>query len=123
MGRPLREAVAERAGSDLALRESEACSRTTLRSIGDGVVATDVQGRVTFLNPVAEQLTEWPLDEAIGQPVERIFVGRARPEGSKERAAHGAPARAGPIHPDPRCVIVWRGPCPRAEPWGARAAG
>ena len=46
----------------------------TLSSIGDGVLATDVQGRVTLLNPVAEQLTGWTQAEAAGHPVDDIFV-------------------------------------------------
>ncbi len=45
----------------------------TLSSIGDGVITTDAQAVVTFLNPVAEQLTGWTLDEAKGQPMERVF--------------------------------------------------
>jgi PAS domain S-box-containing protein len=44
----------------------------TLRSIGDGVVATDVSGRVLLLNRVAEQLTGWELDEAAGRPLREV---------------------------------------------------
>jgi PAS domain S-box-containing protein len=44
----------------------------TLRSIGDAVVTTDPQGRITFLNPVAEALTGWPLAEALGQTFETV---------------------------------------------------
>ncbi|HZT82323.1 MAG TPA: PAS domain S-box protein, partial [Gemmataceae bacterium] len=47
--------------------------RVTLASIGDAVVVTDAGGAVTFLNPVAERLTGWALDQATGQPVERVF--------------------------------------------------
>ena len=43
--------------------------RATLRSVGDAVITTDVEGRVTFLNPVAESLTGWTLDEATGLPL------------------------------------------------------
>ena len=46
--------------------------RTTLTSIGDAVVVTDAQGRITLLNPVAQSLTRWG-DEAIGQPLDAVF--------------------------------------------------
>jgi PAS domain S-box-containing protein len=45
----------------------------TLASIGDAVLTTDTGGRITFLNPVAESLTGWTLDEAIGQPMAVVF--------------------------------------------------
>lgn len=47
--------------------------QVTLASIGDAVIATDVEGRVTFLNHVAEQLTGWPLAEARGQLLSDVF--------------------------------------------------
>ena len=47
--------------------------RVTLGSIGDAVVATDTDGRVTYLNPVAERLTGWSARNAAGQPLEDVF--------------------------------------------------
>jgi PAS domain S-box-containing protein len=47
---------------------------TTLRSVGDAVIATDGQGRVRFINLVAEQLTGWTNSEARGLPLGRVFA-------------------------------------------------
>ncbi len=47
--------------------------QVALSSIGDAVITTDPSGKVIFLNPVAEKLTGWKLNEAIGQPLERVF--------------------------------------------------
>ncbi|MBI2304810.1 MAG: PAS domain S-box protein [Chloroflexi bacterium] len=45
----------------------------TLRSIGDGVIATDAQGKVTFLNRVAENLTGFVQEQALGRPMKEAF--------------------------------------------------
>ncbi|MHB8974061.1 MAG: PAS domain-containing protein [Pirellulaceae bacterium] len=47
--------------------------RATLARIGDAVITADSEGRVTFLNPVAESLIGWTLDEAAGVSVESVF--------------------------------------------------
>ena len=47
--------------------------QTTLASIGDGVITTDRNGLVTFLNPIAEQLSGWSSDEAKGSSIESVF--------------------------------------------------
>src|SRR5438105_15254309 len=51
-----------------ALQKSEESLRMTLESIGDAVIATDIEGRVTRMNAVAERLTGWKIDDARGQP-------------------------------------------------------
>jgi PAS domain S-box-containing protein len=58
---------------DKALQESEERFATTLASIGDAVIATDQEGRITFLNAVAELMTGWNLQEAYNQPVDKVF--------------------------------------------------
>ncbi len=45
----------------------------TLRSIGDGVITTDTRGRVVLLNQVAEELTGWSQQQAVGQPLVKVF--------------------------------------------------
>lgn len=65
--------VTDRKKMEEALRESERRWATTLSSIGDAVISTDNAGNVTFLNPGAEFLTGWKLNEAVGQPIKEIF--------------------------------------------------
>lgn len=55
------------------LRLTEQQLSTTLRSIGDAVIATDAAGRVTYLNDVAESLTAWTTAEAQGVPLDQVF--------------------------------------------------
>ncbi len=62
----------------------------TLRSIGDGVIATDEHGRIEYLNPVAERLTGWPLAEAAGRALAQVF--RVVDETSRQPAVDPAAA-------------------------------
>ena len=55
------------------LKESEQWLSTTLRSIGDAVIATDTEGCVTFMNLVAQDLTGWSQEEAAGKPLRHVF--------------------------------------------------
>lgn len=55
------------------LHQSEARSSRILQSIGDAVIVTDADTCVTRMNPVAETLTGWPLDEAAGRPLADVF--------------------------------------------------
>ncbi len=55
------------------LKESEQWLATTLKSIGDAVIATDIEGSVTFMNPIAEALTGWDQETSIGKDSAEIF--------------------------------------------------
>lgn len=55
------------------LREQQEWLEKTLLSIGDAVIATDGQGRVLFMNPVAEALTGWEIEAARGQESRKVF--------------------------------------------------
>lgn len=63
----------ERASNAEALFREKERAQVTLNSIGDAVVCTEVSGTVTFLNPIAEALTGWRADEAIGRPFVQVF--------------------------------------------------
>ncbi|GAH45925.1 unnamed protein product, partial [marine sediment metagenome] len=65
--------ITEQKRATEALRESEEDLSITLHSIGDAVIATDADGRVVRMNPVAEKLTGWPLTEATGKPLAEVF--------------------------------------------------
>lgn len=64
--------VRERGRADTA-RQQKALIHSIIAGMGDGVIVTDIHGHVTMLNRVAEQLTEWTEETAIGRTVEEIF--------------------------------------------------
>lgn len=68
----LRE-MAEREKHASEIRQREEWFRVTLASIGDAVIATDQQGKVIFINPIAEDLLGIKLAAAQGQPIDKIF--------------------------------------------------
>jgi PAS domain S-box-containing protein len=55
------------------LRESRESYQITLKSIGDAVVSTDAAGKVSFLNPAAQQLTGWDYEDAQGRPLREVL--------------------------------------------------
>ncbi|MHB8745607.1 MAG: PAS domain S-box protein [Gammaproteobacteria bacterium] len=65
--------ITRRKQAEEELRQQREWFQVTLASIGDAVITTDTQGQVTFLNPVAEQITGWTADEARGRPLETVF--------------------------------------------------
>jgi PAS domain S-box-containing protein len=73
--RQLAEAAAREARRAEAVeREHRERLRVTLASIGDAVIVTDMDGRVTFMNPVAQALTGYEPREAVGRPLDEVFA-------------------------------------------------
>jgi PAS domain S-box-containing protein len=66
--------ITEKKEAEQKAAEQEERFRITIASIGDAVITTDPNERITLLNPIAEQLTGWTGPEAIGQPLDQIFV-------------------------------------------------
>ncbi len=69
----LRRHLREREATTAELAERAELLKITLASIGDAVITTDTDARVTNMNAVAETVTGWPLAEAAGQPLEAVF--------------------------------------------------
>lgn len=74
------EDISERKAAEMVLQQAERAlfeekerAQVTLNSIGDAVLTTNIDGQVTYMNQVAEAMTGWPLDEAIGHPLTDVF--------------------------------------------------
>lgn len=65
--------VLSREAQSLEYASQRELLQVTLGSIGDAVIVTDLESRITFLNHIAQQLTGWSADEAIGQPCATVF--------------------------------------------------
>ncbi len=86
---------------DALFREKES-AQITLQSIGDGVITTDANSIIDYINPVAEQLTGWRLEDAMGRPVEEVF--RVVPRGNLRAAGESADrSRSGALARSSRC--------------------
>lgn len=66
-------AIHERALAEEKLLDEKERLNVTLRSIGDGVITTDLDGKIILINKITEQLTGWSQQEAIGRPVQEVF--------------------------------------------------
>jgi diguanylate cyclase (GGDEF)-like protein/PAS domain S-box-containing protein len=67
--------ITERKLYEEALFREKESAQITLRSIGDGVITTDAECNVEYINPVAEDLTGWKVDDASGRAIDEIFRG------------------------------------------------
>lgn len=65
--------ITERRKAEVSLAEEKERLAVTLRSIGDAVITTDVEGRISLINKMAETLTGWQQEEALGEPLGRVF--------------------------------------------------
>ncbi|HEX3131244.1 MAG TPA: EAL domain-containing protein [Thermoanaerobaculia bacterium] len=65
--------VTDRKQAEEALHWEKEKAQVTLASIGDGVIRADAEGRIDYLNPVAEKLTGWISERALGRPVSEVF--------------------------------------------------
>lgn len=89
-----------RKNAEQALKDREESLFLTLYSIGDAFITTDAAGRVTRMNPVAEQLTGWRFQEAQQMPLEQIFnVIDAHSRQSVESPIHKVLAEGNTIKP------------------------
>ena len=99
----------ERAANTETLFEEKERAQVTLDSIGDAVVSTDVLGRVTYLNAVAETLTGWLQQEAAGHPLEevlRLIDGTSREEARNPMAL--AIRENKTVSLTPNCILIRR---------------
>jgi len=67
--------ITERKLYEEALFREKESAQITLRSIGDGVITTDAECNVEYINPVAEELTGWKVDDGSSRPIDEIFRG------------------------------------------------
>jgi diguanylate cyclase (GGDEF)-like protein/PAS domain S-box-containing protein len=102
-------AVIERATIVEALFDEKERAQVTLNSIGDAVICTDIEGRVTYMNLVGERLTGWTLKEALGRPLEEAFkiidaetratIANPMAKATEENVTVGLP---------PTCILIRR---------------
>ncbi|MDE2447632.1 MAG: EAL domain-containing protein [Gammaproteobacteria bacterium] len=65
--------ITERKRAEQAIFAEKERAQVTLQSIGDAVISTDAEGRIEYINPVAESLTAWTLEEARGRPIGEVL--------------------------------------------------
>lgn len=83
--------------TESALQNEKELAQVTLHSIGDGVITTDVQERVEYLNPIAERYTGWSTEQARGRPLAEVFHVTDERAGRRIRSQR-SPAMRGRMH-------------------------
>ncbi len=108
LSRALRYAVERKIMEEALFAEKER-AQVTLNCIGDGVACTDRSGRITFLNRVAEKMTGWSRQEALGRPMVEVF--RILDATSRETVLDADAIQVGPgraVRLPSNCVLVRR---------------
>lgn len=95
--------VRERKRAERELADEMEELDVTLKSIGDGVITADRSGNVRLINSVAESMTGWPADDAIGKPLSEIYLtsdahSRQRGNGDAKSQAKGAQGHHPSVH-------------------------
>src|SRR5256884_970810 len=101
--------ITERKRAEQAVFAEKERAQVTLQSIGDAVISTDAEGRIEYINPVAESLTAWSLAEARGQEIGAVLklVNELTRE-PIENSLTGALGRAGSAVPTDHSVLITR---------------
>jgi diguanylate cyclase (GGDEF)-like protein/PAS domain S-box-containing protein len=106
--RALRYAIERKLLEEVLFEEKER-AQITLNCIGDAVVCTDVDGMITFVNLVAEQITGWTLREAAGRPMPEVFrildVSSGEP---RENTTELAILQIRALHLPSNCILIRR---------------
>jgi diguanylate cyclase (GGDEF)-like protein/PAS domain S-box-containing protein len=101
--------ITERKRAEQAIFAEKERAQVTLQSIGDAVISTDADGRIEYINPVAESLTGWGLAEARGQPIGAVLklVNELTRE-PLENSLNGALGRSESGAPADHAVLITR---------------
>ncbi len=77
-------------GVELRMKENEKWLSTVLNSIKDGIVASDTDGKITFMNPMAEEITGWSIQDSMDRPLNEVIDVVGVKDHSAESNAKGA---------------------------------
>jgi diguanylate cyclase (GGDEF)-like protein/PAS domain S-box-containing protein len=106
--RALRYAIERKAMEDALFVEKER-AQVTLNCIGDAVVCTDISGKITFLNLVAERMTGWSWQEASGRPMTEVFrILDAASRETTPNPAERAVVQNRTVHLPSNCILLRR---------------
>ncbi len=98
--------VTERIRSDEELRAEKERLAVTLRSIGDGVISTDRNGKILLINEAAEKLTGYSHDEAVGKPLAEVFRLKDGETGTPLSSPHQMVIETGKVIHQEKVVVL-----------------